>query len=63
MRPDRTRSCAMEVMMTKFYATTAVLLLSGTSAYAAAPEVVTNGLSSCCSALAACCEALLACCG
>jgi len=43
--------------------TAAVLLTSGTGAYAAAPGTVSDILASCCSAIAACCEAALACCG
>ncbi len=49
--------------MKKYIVTGAVLLLSATSAYAAAPEVAGKTLSACCAALAACCEAVLSCCG
>ena len=49
--------------MKKFYAIGAVLLISSTGAYAAAPEAVSKAVASCCSALAACCQAALACCG
>ncbi len=49
--------------MKKYIATGAVLLLSATSAFAAAPEGAAEALGVCCAALAACCEAILACCG
>lgn len=49
--------------MKKFVVTTALLLMSSTGAYAAAPEVVGKTVASCCSAFAACCEAAMACCG
>lgn len=32
------------------------LLVSGTAAFAAAPEVVSKAVASCCQALAACCD-------
>lgn len=49
--------------MKKVYATAAMVLMSGTTAYAAAPDAATQALAACCSALAACCQAILACCG
>jgi len=53
----------MEIIMKKLFLTAAVLLISSTGAYAAAPDAVVNALATCCSAFAACCEAALACCG
>ncbi len=49
--------------MKKLSAIAAVLLMSGTGAYAAAPEAISQAAASCCAALAACCQAGLACCG
>jgi hypothetical protein len=49
--------------MKKYLAIGSVLLMSGTSAFAAAPEGAVKALGSCCAALAACCEAFLSCCG
>lgn len=49
--------------MKKYFVTAAVLLVSSTGAYAAAPVAVSKAVASCCSALAACCQAALACCG
>ena len=49
--------------MKKFSFTAALLLMSSTGAYAAAPNVVGKAMASCCSVLAACCEAAMACCG
>lgn len=49
--------------MKKLYLTAAVLLVSSTSAYAAAPGVVSEAVASCCAVLSACCEAVMACCG
>lgn len=53
----------MEIIMKKFVVTAAVLLMSSTGAYAAAPGAVGKAVASCCSAFAACCEAAMACCG
>ncbi len=41
---------------------TAVMLASGSAAYAAAPETVSGIASACCSALAVCCQLALGCC-
>jgi len=49
--------------MTKFHVTAAVLLMSSTGAYAAAPLAGSKAVASCCAALAACCEAIMSCCG
>jgi hypothetical protein len=49
--------------MKKIFVATAMLLMSSTGAYAAAPESVSKAAASCCSALAACCQAVMACCG
>lgn len=49
--------------MKKLYLTAAALLISSTSAYAAAPGVASEAVAFCCAALAACCEAVMACCG
>ena len=48
--------------MKKISGLAAVLLMSSTGAYAAAPESVSEALASCCAALAACCAAILSCC-
>ncbi|MDP9424212.1 MAG: hypothetical protein M3Q19_15510 [Pseudomonadota bacterium] len=47
----------------KKFCVAAVLLMSGTGAFAAAPGSVSETLTSCCSAIAACCHAALGCCG
>ena len=49
--------------MLRIHIAAAVLFLSGTSAYAAAPKFVSGAVASCCSLISACCEAVLACCG
>ncbi len=49
--------------MIKILTIAAVLLTTGSGAYAAAPEAVGQALVACCSVLAACCETLMACCG
>jgi hypothetical protein len=49
--------------MKKLYIAAVALLMTGTGAYAAAPEAVSKAVASCCSALAACCGAVMACCG
>jgi hypothetical protein len=48
--------------MTKYYIA-AVLLMSGSAAFAAEPGAVSQAVSFCCSAFAACCQAGMACCG
>ncbi len=48
--------------MKKYVVTAALLLMSSTGAYAAAPEAVSTAVADCCAALAACCEAIMACC-
>ncbi|HKC01703.1 MAG TPA: hypothetical protein VKC17_00185 [Sphingomicrobium sp.] len=48
--------------MKKLYVTGAVLLMTSTGAYAAAPEAVAKVAASCCAALAACCGISLGCC-
>lgn len=49
--------------MKKLTLTAAVLLMTSTGAYAAAPEAVSKAVASCCGIIAACCEAVMACCG
>ncbi|MBA3667551.1 MAG: hypothetical protein H0W65_07505 [Sphingomonas sp.] len=49
--------------MKKYYALAAMLLMTGTGAFAAGPEGVSKAVESCCSALAACCKAAMGCCG
>ncbi len=48
--------------MKKYVLAASVLLMSGTGAYAAAPNAVSTAIADCCAALAACCEAVMACC-
>lgn len=48
--------------MKKYYAIATILLMTGTSAYAAAPGGIAKAVSACCAALAACCEAGMSCC-
>jgi hypothetical protein len=48
--------------MKKYYLA-ALLLMSGTAAYAAEPGSVSQALASCCSAFAACCHGAMPCCG
>ena len=48
--------------MKKLFVTFAMLLGSGSAAYAAAPETAANLAGACCAALGACCELALACC-
>ena len=57
------KASGMENLMKKYLITGSVLLMSGTSALAAAPEGVAKALGTCCAAIAACCEAVLSCCG
>jgi len=51
----------MEMQMKKFVVG-AILLVSASGAYAAAPEQVAKAAMSCCQALAACCGIGLPCC-
>jgi hypothetical protein len=48
--------------MKKYYVA-AVLLMSGSAAFAVEPGAVSQAITSCCSAFAACCQAAMACCG
>jgi len=41
----------------------AFLLMSGSAAYGANAEAVSNLAGTCCAALAACCQIVLGCCG
>lgn len=48
--------------MTKVYLTGLAVLVSGSAAFATAPDTVTKVASSCCAAIAACCGISLPCC-
>ena len=48
--------------MTKIISFATLMLMSGSAAYAAAPEAVTKAAESCCDLIAACCGLGLGCC-